>query len=111
VIPTSAIEVRVVLAPNSDGSSPSVHVGAATLVLRDSSGREWLVRTGGGATQRGTFDAVPSGRYTLTAELENSSEPLVVDAIPVIDMTGTPGRRQITVTVRTRPVRIFRPKA
>jgi len=109
VIPTSAIEVTVALAPNPDGGSSTVRIGVATLTLRDSIGRSWVVRTG--ALQRATFDAVPKGRYTLTAEVEGSSEPLIVDPIASVDVDGTPGRRQITINVRTRPVRIFRPKA
>lgn len=109
VIPTSAIDVVVALAPTSGAGTSPVRVGVATLTLRDSTGRTWVVRTG--VVQRATFDAIPSGRYDLTAELEGSSEPLVVDLIPVIQLDGTPGRRQVTVTVRTRPVRLFRPKS
>jgi len=109
VIPTSALDVVVVLAPNPEGSATAVRVGVATLALRDSSGRIWIARTG--AAQRATFDALPKGRYTLSAELDGSSEPLVVDPIPNVEVDGSPGRRQITVTVRTRPVRLFRPKA
>ncbi len=109
VIPTSAIDVVVSLAPNAGGGASPVRVGVATLTLRDSSGRSWIARTGG--TQRATFDAVPSGRYTLTAELEGSSEPLVVDPIATVDVDQLPGRQQVTITVRTRPVRLFRPKA
>jgi len=108
VIPTGAIDVIVALAPNSEGGASTVRIGVATLTLRDSAGRSWIVRTG--AVQRATFDAVPKGQYTLTAELEGSSEPLVVDPIQRVDVDGT-GRRQVTVTVRTRPVRLFRPKA
>jgi hypothetical protein len=109
VIPTSALDVLVLLSPSPEGSATAVRVGVATLTLRDSTGRTWVARTG--AVQRATFDALPKGRYTLTAELEGPSEPLVVDPIPSVEMDGTPGRRQITVTVRTRPVRLFRPKA
>ena len=108
VIPTGAIEVIVALAPSTEGGASMVRIGVATLTLRDSTGRSWIVRTG--AAQRATFDAVPKGQYTLTADLEGSSEPLVVDPIPRIEVDGR-GRRQVTVTVRTRPVRLFRPKA
>ena len=109
VIPTSSIEVMVALAPNPESGASLVRIGVATLTLRDSAGRSWVVRTG--AVPRATFDAVPKGYYTLTAELEGSSEPLVVDPIPRVEVDGTPGRRQVTITVRTRPVRLFRPKA
>jgi len=109
VIPTSALDVVVLVAANPEGSATAVRVGVATLTLRDSSGRTWVARTG--AVQRVTFDAIPKGRYTLTAELDGSSELLVVDPIPNVEVDGSPGRRQITVTVRTRPVRLFRPKA
>ena len=109
VIPTSALDVAVTLAASPDGSRSQARIGTATFTLRDSSGRAWVVRAG--ALPRATFDALPRGRYTLAVELDGSSEPLVVDPIPGVDVDGAPGRRQLTVTVRTRPVRIFRPKA
>jgi hypothetical protein len=111
VIPTSAIDVAVALASNSDATAAgsSILIGAVAITLRDPSGRTWVVRTG--ATQRATFDAIPNGRYTLSVELEGSSEPLVVDPVPDVVVDGTSRRRQVTVTVHTRPVRLFRPKA
>jgi hypothetical protein len=110
VMPTSAIDVAVALA-NSDGvaAGSPILIGAAAITLRDSSGRAWVVRTG--ATQRATFDAIPNGRYTLSIELEGSSEPLVIDPVPDVVVDGALRRRLVTVTVRTRPVKLFRPKA
>lgn len=108
VIPITALDVRIDVAPLGDGSVPAVRVGAATFTLRDTTGREWIARAD--ASQRAVFDALPAGRYTITAELDGSSEPLVVDPTPPIDVGGTPGRQHVVVTVRTRPVRIFKTK-
>jgi hypothetical protein len=110
IMPTSAIDVAVALA-NADGvaAGSPILIGAAAITLRDSSGRAWVVRTG--ATQRATFDAIPNGRYTLTTELEGSSEPLIIDPVPEVVVDGASRRRLVTVTVRTRPVKLFRPKA
>jgi SdrD B-like domain len=108
VVPMAALDVRIDVAPLADGSSPAVRVGTATLVLRDSTGREWIARAG--ATLRATFDAMPPGRYTLTTELDGSSEPLTVDPTPEILVAGTASRQRVVVTVRTRPVRIFKSK-
>lgn len=109
VVPTTSLEVRVVLAPLADGSVPNVRLGAATLALHDSTGREWIAQSD--PLARATFDALPAGRYTLLVDLGNSSEPLLVDSIPAIVIGGTPGRQHVTVLARTRPVRIFRPRA
>ena len=106
VVPTTALDIRVALAPLPDGSMPNARLGRATLVLRDSVGRDWVAQTG--AASRMTFDALPAGRYTLTIELTGSSEPLLVDSIPSIEIGATPGRQHLTVLARTRPVR-FRP--
>jgi hypothetical protein len=108
VIPITALDVRLDLAPNTDGTMPSVRLGTATFTLRDSTGREWIARADG--SLHATFDALPAGRYTLTTDLDGSSEPLVVDATPQVEIGGTPGRQRVVVTVRTRPVKIFKSK-
>jgi hypothetical protein len=108
VVPTTSLEVRVVLAPLSDGSVPNARLGAATLSLHDSTGREWIARSD--PLARVTFDALPAGRYTLAVDLGDASEPLLVDSIPAIVIGSRPGRQHVTVFARTRPVRIFRPR-
>jgi hypothetical protein len=108
VVPTTSLEVRVVLAPLSDGSVPNARLGAATLSLHDSTGREWTARSD--PLARVTFDALPAGRYTLAVDLGDASEPLLVDSIPAIVIGSRPGRQHVTVFARTRPVRIFRPR-
>jgi hypothetical protein len=108
VIPITALDVRIDVAPLADGTVPSVRVGVATLALRDSAGREWVARAD--ASQHASFDALPAGRYTLTMELDGSSEPLLIDPIPTVEIGGTPGRQRLVLTVRTRPIRIFKTK-
>ena len=108
VIPITALDVRIDVAPLADGTVPSVRVGLATLALRDSTGREWVARADG--SQHASFDALPAGRYVLTMELEGSSEPLLIDPIPAIQIGVTPGRQRVVLTVRTRPIRIFKTK-
>jgi hypothetical protein len=108
VVPTTALEIRVALAPLPDGTVPKARIGRATLVLRDSTGREWVGQTDNAS--RLTFDALPAGRYTLDVELAGSSEPLLIDTIPPIEVGTTPGRQHLTVLARTRPIRIFRPR-
>jgi NPCBM-associated, NEW3 domain of alpha-galactosidase len=108
VIPMAALDVRIDVAPLADGSTPAVRVGTATLTLRDSSGREWVARAD--ASLHATFDAMPPGRYTLSTDLDGSSEPLTVDPVPDVVVGGSAGRQRVVVTVRTRPVRIFKTK-
>ncbi len=108
VIPMASLDVRVDVAPLSDGSMPAVRVGTVTLTLSDSTGREWIVRTD--ASLRATFDGLPSGHYVLRTDLEGSSEPLTIDPTSIIEIGATSGRQRVVVTVRTRPVKIFRTK-
>lgn len=105
VIPTSALDVDVKLV-QVDDAAPRVRAGRGTLTLRDSTGRAWTAWTDGAL--HATFDALPIGRYTLTVELEETSEPLIVDRIAPIDVTGGARRRLVVVTARTRPLRMFR---
>jgi len=109
VVPTTSIDIRIVLAPLADGTVPNVRLGVAALALHDSTGREWIAQTD--AMGRATFDALPAGRYALGVDLPNSSEPLRIDSIPAIVIGATPGRQHVTVFARTRPIRIFRPPA
>ena len=105
VMPTTALDVDIRLAGATDAGSSSVRLGRATLALRDTAGRVWTVSTDGSA--RATFDALPVGRYTLAAELEGPSEPLIVEDTPPIDITGATRRQHATLVVRQRPVRMF----
>jgi hypothetical protein len=108
VVPTTSLDIRVLLAPLADGTVPNVRLGVAALALHDSTGREWIAQSDGAA--RAVFDALPAGRYTLDIDLANSSEPLLVDSIPAIVIGATPGRQYVTELARTRPIRIFRPR-
>ena len=106
VVPTTALDVDVRLAGAPDGSVSMVRIGRAALTLRDTAGRVWAARTD--EMSHATFDALPVGRYTLLAELDESSEPLVVDGTPAIEITGAARRQHVTITARTRPLRMFR---
>jgi hypothetical protein len=106
VIPAAALDVDVELAGAPDGTAPQVRVGRASLALRDTAGRVWLTRTD--AASRARFDALPIGVYTLVAELDESSEPLVIDPTPPIAITGAARRQHVTIHVRKRPLRMFR---
>jgi hypothetical protein len=108
VVPTTSLDIRVTLAPLADGTTPNVRLGAVTMALHDSTGREWIAQAD--PLARVTFDALPAGTYSLEVDVGNSSEPLLVDSIPAIVIGSTPGRQHVTVLARTRPVRIFRPR-
>lgn len=105
VIPTAALDVDVKLAVSMEATEP-VTIGRAALALRDSTGRVWTAWTDG--AMHATFDALPAGRYTLVATLDGSSEPLLVDALAPIEITGATRRQHVVVTVRTRPLRLFK---
>jgi hypothetical protein len=61
-------------------------------------------------TRRALFDALPAGSYRVEAEVADASEPLVVEVSPTVDVVA--GRvSRATVTLRRRPVRLFRSTA
>jgi hypothetical protein len=106
VMPTSALDVEISVAGAADPGKLPQHVGRATLTLRDTAGRVWTTRSDESA--RAAFDALPLGRYTLVAEFDESSEPLIVDTAPPIQITGATRRQHVALVARTRPVRMFR---
>ena len=105
VVPSAALDVDVTLAVAGDAAAP-VTVGRAVLTLRDSAGRVWTAWTDGAS--HATFDALPVGRYTLVTTLDGPSEPLLVDPVAPIEITGAARRQHVAVTVRTRPLRMFK---
>jgi hypothetical protein len=105
VMPTTALEVEIKLVGGADSGLAAVRLGRASLTLRDSAGRVWVARSD--ASSRATFDALPAGHYTLATDLDEASQPLIVEAVPPISISGVLRRQKITVTVRTRPLRIF----
>ncbi len=103
---TTAAEIELVVAPRSGIASVDVDLGAAHIIARDSSGREWLARMSGPATA--TFDALPAGTYILEFDLSELSEPLVPRSpVPLLIVTGRDSR-SITVTLDPRPIRMWK---
>jgi len=107
VVPTAALDVKVDAASDSTNAGPGFRFGGVTIAVVDSAGRKWVVRTD---TRRALFDALPAGSYRIEAEVADASEPLVVDVSPAVDVVA--GRvSRATVTLRRRPVRLFRSTA
>src|SRR5207247_5554622 len=71
VLPTAGLEIRVTVAAPTAGSPSNVRLGVATIVLRDSAGREWLARTD--RTGQALFDALPPGRYEVEIDVSEAT--------------------------------------
>jgi hypothetical protein len=104
VVPTAALEVSVLTANDSVGASQPFRFGSVTVALIDSAGRKWVVQT---ETRRALFDALPAGSYRMEAEAAETSEPLLVDVPAHVDVIAGSDAKT-AVTIRRRPVKIFR---
>lgn len=105
VIPTAAVEVRLVRTAGEDGRLPRVALTAAIVLARDERGNAWTARTDSAGLS--IFQALPPGRYRLELDLGGLSEPLR----PRGDLPGftvAPGQPVpgLTIPVYSRPIRL-----
>jgi len=105
VLPTAGLEIRVTVAGPTGGSPSNVRLGVATIVLRDSSGREWLARTD--RTGQALFDALPPGRYEVEIDVSEATELLLIDRLPALEVRASTERQHLEVVARTRPIRMY----
>jgi hypothetical protein len=108
VIPTTAVNVTLVVARGGSLDAAAVRLDRAVIVLTDSTGRRWT----GAPSAAGLlhFDALPPGLYTVSADLSGVGERLSLpETLPTVRVDG--GTRPIPVTLEVRPraIKVFIP--
>jgi hypothetical protein len=100
--------LQVVLAPTADsmGRVPTTALHELSAIATDSMGAVWIAHadTAGIAV----FDALPAGRYTITADLSPSTERLrLLISAPVVEVTAGQELAPVRMPFGFRAVRVF----
>lgn len=101
VVATGQLDVSIGL---RDGAS-SVTLGSVAVIIADVAGRTWVIRTGADGIAR--VDALPLGHYTVRAEADESSEPLVMSGPVRVDLTPAQPRARVEIGALRRPMRLY----
>ncbi len=101
VVATGQLNVSIEL---REGAS-SVTLGSVAVIITDAARRTWVLRTGADGVAR--VDALPLGHYTVRAEADESSEPLLMEGPVQVDITPVQPRAQITIGALRRPMRLY----
>jgi hypothetical protein len=107
LVPTSNIELELVLSADPAGRIPEVDLSQVAVFARDSRGRDWQARRS--SSDMAVFDALPLGHYDIEFDFSALTEPLRVREKQSFDVTG---RTSVSMTVPLfgRPLRFFRPQ-
>jgi len=82
LLPTGSLTVSLTLVADADGRLPTADLTSAVVLLRDSTGFEWVGRRTSDSTA--SFSGIPTGAYTLRVDVSQVREPLRVDDVPVL---------------------------
>jgi len=101
VVATGQLEVSVRMRE----AASRIMLGAVAVIIADAAGRTWVIRTGVDGIAR--FDALPLGHYTMRAEADESSEPVVMDGPVEVDITPARIRARVEIDASRRPMRFY----
>lgn len=107
VLPTSALEISLVPEADELGRKPhTVNYSSVVIVAKDSAGVVWTVQADSAGHAR--LDALPSGRYTVTADLTGLDEQLrVVGPAPVVEIHAGGTVPPVTLPIAPKTVKMF----
>ncbi|MFI5234558.1 MAG: hypothetical protein ACHQXA_02500 [Gemmatimonadales bacterium] len=91
VLPTAAVEITLTPKVDELGRRPSsTNLAAAVIIARDSAGAVWTIQADSAGHAR--LDALPPGRYTISADFSGFDERLrVLGPAPVVEVrAGSP---------------------
>ena len=80
----------------------NIDISNVAVIARDGQGREWDARRT--SNEQGMFEALPVGRYTITANFAAVSEPLRVEKEMTIDVQEGE-LAQVKLQIAGRPLR------
>jgi hypothetical protein len=104
VIPTAPLVVtlRLLKGPGVDPSK--VELNRATVSVTDAEGRRWDVLAN--ASGLATFDALPPGTYSISADLTKAGEELIVPVSPHVTIGTSRTAQMVDLPIGPRPIRI-----
>jgi hypothetical protein len=107
VVPTGSLEIDVVPTADQLGRLPtSKDLSPVIVVATDDRGTQWTAQADTAGHAR--LDALPPGRYTITADLSGLSERLrVIGAPPVVAIKAGEPLPAVRIPVGPNPVKMF----
>lgn len=108
VIPTAAVEVRLVPTPDDDGRRPAADFDGVPVRAVDRAGQAWSGRADSAGVA--WFHSLPPGEYQLELDFSGLREPVRLrGAAPTFRVVPGQETPPVVVPVYSRPVRLFDP--
>lgn len=108
LVPTGGVRLDLRLEADTDGRLPVSDLSKVVVMLRDSTGFEWVGRRQDSTTV--TFAGLPIGDYTLRLDVSNVGEPVrPTTEIPQIVRVRALEQIGLTVPLRGRTIRMLTP--
>jgi hypothetical protein len=107
VVPTSSLEVILAPAPDELGRSPTTRdFSNVVVVARDANGAIWTAQAD--STGHARLDALPPGRYTISADFSALSERLrIPGAAPMVEVRAGQSIPPLRLPVTLFTVKMF----
>jgi len=108
LVPTGGVRVDLRLEADDNGRLPASDLSRVVVMLRDTTGFEWVGRRQDSTTV--TFAGLPVGEYTLRLDVSNAGEPLrPLSEIPVTVSVRALEQFGLAVLLRGRVIRMLVP--
>ncbi|MGH7590714.1 MAG: hypothetical protein ACREL2_04690, partial [Gemmatimonadales bacterium] len=107
VLPTSVLDVTLVPQVDELGRKPhTTNFSAVIIIAKDSAGVVWTIQADSAGHAR--LDALPSGRYTVSADLTGLDEQLrIVGSAPVVEIKAGGTVPPVTLPIAPKTVKMF----
>lgn len=107
VLPTSVLDITLVPQVDELGRKPhTTNFSAVVIIAKDSAGVVWTIQAD--SAGHGRLDALPSGRYTISADLTGLDEQLrVVGPAPVVEIRAGGTVPPVTLPIAPKTVKMF----
>jgi hypothetical protein len=108
LVPTSSIEIALVLSAEPGGRVPEADLSQVVVFARDDAGREWQARRT--TSEAAVFDALPVGTYQLDFDFAALAEPLRLKNKITLRVSGQQSEH-IVAQLYGRPLRFKVPQS
>ncbi len=107
VIAVSPVEIELLRSGDDLVQADTAALGAVVVLARDDDGKVWVARRS--SANIATFDALPSGHYTVEVDLVDLQEKLETrQVVHTFTVNGTKSVAKVKINLFARPVNVKR---